>query len=96
MQRIANPSTPVRFRPQPPLLLFTSINIYTLFKNLKIQKKIVVSGGFDPVHIGHLEMLKQAREIGSHLTVILNSDKFLLDKKGFVFYEFHREKKKFY
>jgi len=57
------------------------------------MKKIVVSGGFDPVHIGHLEMLKQAREIGSHLTVILNSDKFLLDKKGFIFMNFTERKK---
>ena len=57
------------------------------------MKKVVVSGGFDPVHIGHLEMLKQAKKIGCHLTVILNSDKFLLEKKGFVFMNFRERKK---
>lgn len=57
------------------------------------MKKIVVSGGFDPVHIGHLEMLKEAREIGDHLTVILNSDKFLKEKKGFIFMPFKERKK---
>ena len=56
------------------------------------MKKIAVSGGFDPVHIGHLEMLKQAKEIGDYLIVILNSDKFLLEKKGFVFMPFKERK----
>ena len=49
------------------------------------MKKVVVSGGFDPIHIGHLRLLKEAREIGDYLTVILNSDKFLVEKKGFCF-----------
>ena len=47
------------------------------------MKKIVVSGGFDPVHIGHLRLFVQAKKIGDHLTVILNSDDFLLEKKDF-------------
>ena len=45
---------------------------------------ICVSGGFDPLHSGHLEMLRAASEHGE-LTVILNSDGWLLRKKGFVF-----------
>ena len=49
------------------------------------MKKVVVSGGFDPVHIGHLRLFIQARKLGDHLTVILNSDNFLLNKKGFLF-----------
>ena len=52
------------------------------------MKKIVVSGGFDPVHIGHLQMLDDAKDLGNHLTVILNSDRFLKEKKGFVFMPF--------
>lgn len=45
---------------------------------------ICVSGGFDPLHAGHLEMFRQAASHGP-LTVILNSDAWLTRKKGFVF-----------
>ena len=58
MQRIANPSTPVRFRPQLISELF-----FCQYLPKEFMKKVVVSGGFDPVHIGHLEMLKQAKKI---------------------------------
>ena len=57
------------------------------------MKRIVVSGGFDPVHFGHLKMLEEAKNLGTHLTVILNSDKFLFDKKGYVFMPFKERKK---
>ena len=57
------------------------------------MKKIVVSGGFDPVHIGHLELLEDAKKLGNHLTVILNSDRFLQQKKGFIFMPFEERKK---
>ena len=57
------------------------------------MKKIVVSGGFDPVHIGHLKMLEEAKFLGDYLTVILNSDRFLKEKKGFVFMPFKERKK---
>lgn len=50
--------------------------------------KVVVSGGFDPLHIGHLRMFQKARNLGSHLTVILNTDEFLINKKGFKFMTF--------
>lgn len=45
---------------------------------------VCVSGGFDPLHAGHVEMFHQAAAYGP-LTVILNSDAWLLRKKGFVF-----------
>ena len=44
----------------------------------------MVSGGFDPLHEGHLAYLKAARQYG-HVVVALNSDDWLLRKKGFVF-----------
>ena len=56
------------------------------------MKKVVVSGGFDPVHIGHLRLLNKARDLGDHLTVILNTDRFLKDKKGFCFMPFSERK----
>ena len=47
-------------------------------------KTICVSGGFDPLHTGHLDMFREAATHG-RLTVIINSDAWLLRKKGFVF-----------
>jgi D-beta-D-heptose 7-phosphate kinase/D-beta-D-heptose 1-phosphate adenosyltransferase len=41
----------------------------------------IVSGGFDPIHIGHLRMFQASAELGG-LAVILNSDEWLIRKKG--------------
>jgi len=46
--------------------------------------KIAVSGGFDPLHIGHLRMLQAAKELGT-VFVILNNDNWLKAKKGYCF-----------
>jgi cytidyltransferase-like protein len=48
------------------------------------KKTVAVSGGFDPIHVGHLRMLQEAAKLGS-LTVIINSDDWLKRKKGYVF-----------
>ena len=48
-------------------------------------KVVAVSGGFDPIHIGHVRMLQEAKKLGTHLVVIVNNDNWLRDKKGFVF-----------
>ncbi|SVC95413.1 uncharacterized protein METZ01_LOCUS348267, partial [marine metagenome] len=45
---------------------------------------IVVSGGFDPIHVGHLKMFKEASELAPKLIVIVNNDNFLIEKKGYV------------
>ena len=43
--------------------------------NSKKGKKVVaVSGYFNPMHVGHLEMLEKAKKLGDYLVVILNSD----------------------
>ena len=47
--------------------------------------KVTVSGGFDPLHIGHIRLLMEAKEMGDHLIVILNNDNWLIKKKGLVF-----------
>lgn len=49
-----------------------------------MRKKIlsIVSGGFDPIHSGHISMFKHARKIGDELLVIVNNDNFLIGKKG--------------
>jgi len=51
------------------------------------SKTICVSGGFDPVHIGHLRMIQEAAEYG-HVIVIANSDDWLMRKKGYIFMPF--------
>ena len=57
----------------------------------KKQKKnsrpvwVAVSGGFDPVHIGHVRMFEEAKKLGDKLVVILNNDNWLVLKKGYSF-----------
>ena len=43
---------------------------------------VLVTGGFDPVHSGHIEYLTKAKELGDILVVGLNSDNWLTRKKG--------------
>ena len=38
------------------------------------MKKVAVSGYFNPLHIGHIRLLKEAKELGDYLVVILNND----------------------
>ena len=53
-----------------------------------MSKKVVcVSGGFDPVHIGHLRMIQEAAKYG-HVVVVVNSDQWLMRKKGYIFMPF--------
>ncbi len=56
------------------------------------DKVVAVSGGFDPVHIGHIRYLKGAAELGKVL-VMLNTDEWLTRKKGkpFMLYEERKE-----
>ena len=49
------------------------------------MKTVAISGGFDPIHIGHVEMMKEAKELGDKLVVIINNDNWLIKKKGFAF-----------
>ncbi|MDO8562021.1 MAG: adenylyltransferase/cytidyltransferase family protein [bacterium] len=51
----------------------------------KPVKWVAVSGGFDPLHVGHVRMFEAARKLGDKLVVILNNDNWLQKKKGYVF-----------
>jgi cytidyltransferase-like protein len=46
------------------------------------ERIAIVSGYFNPIHIGHLRMIKAARELAPHLLVIVNNDQQQLLKKG--------------
>ncbi|MDO8474490.1 MAG: HAD-IIB family hydrolase [bacterium] len=46
---------------------------------------VSVSGGFDPLHIGHVRLFQEAKKLGDKLVVILNNDNWLKKKKGYAF-----------
>ena len=52
------------------------------------MKIVVVSGGFDPLHSGHINLLESARAYGDKLVVLCNSDEWLTRKKGRPFMPF--------
>ena len=56
------------------------------------MKIVVVSGGFDPIHSGHISYIKSAKDIGDYLIVALNSDEWLIKKKKKVFMNFDERK----
>jgi D-beta-D-heptose 7-phosphate kinase/D-beta-D-heptose 1-phosphate adenosyltransferase len=51
---------------------------------MPVEKKVLVSGGFDPLHIGHVRMMQEAAKYGK-VIVALNSDDWLCRKKGYAF-----------
>jgi len=64
----------------------------TIHKNMFDDEEgptIMVSGGFDPVHAGHIRMIRDASKYGN-VIVIANSDTWLHEKKGFVFMDFNQ------
>ena len=42
----------------------------------------MISGGFDPIHIGHVRYIQEAKKLGDYLVVVLNNDNWLRMKKG--------------
>jgi len=57
-----------------------------IMKNInKKQIVVAISGGFDPVHVGHIRLIKEAKKLGDKLVVILNNDNLIKNKKTYVF-----------
>lgn len=48
----------------------------------KLGKIVATSGGFDPIHPGHISSIRDAKKLGDTLVVIVNGDEFLRAKKG--------------
>jgi len=61
-------------------------------KKSKKKKIVMVSGGFDPVHIGHVRLFHEAKKLGDELVVVINNDNWLKLKKGYVFMPEHERK----
>ncbi len=51
-------------------------------KMKKLSRIVLVTGGFDPVHSGHIAYIRSAKELGDKLFIGLNSDEWLTRKKG--------------
>ena len=52
------------------------------------MKLVLVTGGFDPLHSGHIEYFQEAKKLGDKLVVGINSDEWLTRKKGRPFMTF--------
>ncbi len=71
--------------------IFESVHDLRTHADIYNERLVVTSGGFDPMHVGHLRCLLESaelvRNIGgkAKLAVIVNSDGFLLRKKGYAF-----------
>ena len=57
----------------------------------KMCNIVLVSGGFDPIHSGHIKLIKDACNYGD-VVVLLNSDQWLRNKKGKEFLPFNERK----
>ena len=53
---------------------------------------IILSGGFDPVHKGHVRMFKDAKAFPAIVVVGLNSDRWIIRKKGKPFMDWNERK----
>ena len=58
----------------------------------KKEKIVMVSGGFDPVHIGHVRLFNEAKKLGDKLVVIINNDNWKRQKRKHVFMPDHERK----
>ena len=56
------------------------------------QKIVLVTGGFDPLHSGHIAFFQEAKKLGDKLIVGINSDAWLTRKKGQAFMSFSERK----
>jgi D-beta-D-heptose 7-phosphate kinase/D-beta-D-heptose 1-phosphate adenosyltransferase len=71
--------------------IFESVEDLRTHADIYNERLIVTSGGFDPMHVGHLRCLIESANLAhkidgkTKLAVIVNGDGFLLRKKGYAF-----------
>ena len=61
------------------------------FGEKKMDSIVLISGGFDPIHSGHIKLIEDASKYGN-IVVLLNPDKWLQNKKGKAFLPFEERK----
>ena len=70
--------------------IISSLKLKNKEKNMTEERPtVMVSGGFDPVHAGHIRMIREAAQYGD-VIIVANSDDWLYRKKGFIFMEYER------
>ncbi len=57
------------------------------------MKKVITYGTYDLLHVGHINLLRRARELGDYLIVVLSSDEFNAIKGKKAYYSFEDRKK---
>lgn len=63
---------------------------------MRKEKYVAVSGGFDPIHVGHIRMIREAASMGSGVIIIANSDEWLIRKKGYAFMSYEERQEILY
>ena len=53
---------------------------------------VAVSGGYDPIHIGHVRSIREGKKLGDKLIIILTRDDQLIQKKGYYFMPYEERK----
>ncbi|MBR4342522.1 MAG: glycerol-3-phosphate cytidylyltransferase [Lachnospiraceae bacterium] len=57
------------------------------------MKKVITYGTYDLLHVGHINLLRRARELGDYLIVVVSSDEFNAIKGKKAYYSFEDRKK---
>lgn len=68
-----------------PIMSFDEFEKLRSDRNDQLGKIVCTSGGFDPVHPGHVSCINESKKYGDTLVVIVNGDSFLTTKKGKAF-----------
>tara|TARA_R110002124_G_scaffold116400_9_gene272861 strand:+ start:6603 stop:6995 length:393 start_codon:yes stop_codon:yes gene_type:complete len=50
--------------------------------NETLYNTVMISGGFDPIHVGHIRLIREAANYGN-VIVAMNSDEWIFRRKGF-------------
>ena len=50
--------------------------------NETLYNPVMISGGFDPIHVGHIRLIREAANYGN-VIVAMNSDEWIFRRKGF-------------
>ena len=67
-------------------------NVSILPKN-NVSTVVIITGGFDPLHGGHIDYIRSAAKLGKYLCIGLNSDEWLARKKGQAFMSWYERAK---
>ena len=62
------------------------VTVDQLLEEVKSNYLVVTSGGYDPIHPGHISCMIEAKKLNKALVVVVNGDWFLQNKKNLIKY----------